>query len=226
MHSLTLKDRARELRKQGKSLKEISSILGIAKSTASIWLRSEKNAGLYSTMTLEEWLFHIRQLSSESRRRSSAIKREQRIITARNLASKYNPTLDTKQVMLAMLYWAEGGKGEKEVVVFGNTDPLLCLLFTSLLRECYQPDPVKFRVRLHLHKYHDEAEQIKFWSQLLAIPTSQFNKTVWKKEPNSGKRYRQNYHGICFVKYNSVDLQRQITTFARAIGEHLTKALP
>ncbi len=134
-------------------------------------------------------------------------------------------TLETQRAILSTLYWSEGSKGIG-VLNFANTDPRLCLIFITLLRACYELDESKFRIRLHLHKYHKDQELKKYWSVLLKIPMSQFNAIVWKKEPNSGKRYRQNYHGICFVKYNSVDLQKRIMAYAHLLGEKLTKNAP
>ena len=153
------------------------------------------------------------------------IRQNNRETEAKKQIQKLQFPLETKRSILATLYWSEGSKGEG-VLDFANTDPQLCLIFTTLLRECYKLDESKFRIRLHLHKYHNDKDLKKYWSKLLKIPTSQFNAIVWKKEPNSGKRYRQNYHGICFVKYNSVDLQKRIMAYAHLLGEKLTKNAP
>ena len=225
MYASKTKENAISLRKQGFSLLDIAKKLGVAKSTASLWLRNEKNPNLYSTMTRQEWMKHIQKMSITALRQRTINRQIARDELAKNQISSLITPIETKRALVALLYWAEGAKG-KTVLDFANTDPELCLIFIKLLRECYVLDETKLRIRLHLHNYHDEANQKQFWSQLLKIPLNQFNATIWKKEPNSGKRYRQNYHGICFVKYNSVDLQKKIMTYAHILGEKLTKNAP
>lgn len=225
MHNLQLKQKAILLRKQGESLLSISIKLHVAKSTASLWLSSEKNRGLYGTMTKPEWMAHIRTKSVAALNQRSISRQLGREKLAQLQIRDLETPVETKRALLSLLYWAEGAKG-RAVVDFANTNPQLCLIFINLLRECYELDETKFRIRLHLHHYHNEQEQKMFWSQLLDIPETQFNAIVWKKESNSGKRYRQNYHGICFVKYNSVDLQKIIMAYANILGEKLTKNAP
>lgn len=225
MYSEETKKQAFQLRRQGKSLLEISRELNVAKSTSSLWLSSEKNRGIYGTMSSQEWMKFIQKKSVIALHKRTILRQENRESEAKHQILNLQIPLETKRSILATLYWAEGSKGEG-VLDFANTDPRLCLIFTTLLRACYELDETKFRIRLHLHKYHNEPELKEYWSKLLNIPLSQFNQVIWKKEPNSGKRYRRNYHGICFVKYNSVDLQKRIMAYAYLLGEKLTKNAP
>ena len=136
------------------------------------------------------------------------------------LEIRKNPNLkNDKKALLAMLYWAEGAKGRNDIVNFANTDPQLTELFIFLLRESYQLDESKFRVRIHLHYYHNEARVKKFWSELLNIPISQFGKTYWKKR-GTNKIYRKNEAGICFVRYNSMALKEEIMSYARNVANY------
>ena len=207
------------------SLLEISRTLHTAKSTASLWLSSEKNRGIYGSMTKQEWMRFIQKKSIVALHKRTIMRQQNRETEAKHQMTNLQISLETQRAILSTLYWAEGSKGVG-VLNFANTDPRLCLIFVTLLRSSYDLDETKFRIRLHLHKYHDEQELKKYWSELLEIPISQFNGVIWKKEPNSGKRYRQNYHGICFVKYNSVDLQKRIMAYAHLLGEKLTKNAP
>jgi predicted transcriptional regulator len=223
MYSSIIRKKAQQLREDGKSLLEIATTLGIAKSTTSYWLTGQENTGAFGTMNRQEWLASIR-IKSLAARRANKIK-HQLIIDqqARALESQLNPTLETKRAILAALYWAEGAKGTTKIVCFANTDPLLIKLFTTLFRECYELDESKFRLRLHLHRYHNEEEAITFWTDTTCIPRSNLGKIYWKKEPNSGKRYRQNFMGICFVRYNDVHILRRIIAYYKAMGEDLTR---
>ncbi|MBP9669827.1 hypothetical protein KBD75_00300 [Candidatus Woesebacteria bacterium] len=225
MYNKDTKNEAILLRKMGKSLLEISKTLNIAKSTCSLWLSNKKNKGLYGTMTKQEWMKFIQKKSVIALHKRSAKRQESREADAKSQIRNLKFPKEVRRSILATLYWAEGSKGIG-VLNFANTDSRLCLIFITLLRDCYELDESKFRIRLHLHNYHNEEELKKYWSELLKIPLSQFNQTIWKREPTSGKRYRQNYHGICFVKYNSVDLQKRIMAYAHILGEKLTKNAP
>lgn len=222
MYSENHHKQAHLLREQGKSLKEIAEALGIAKSSASYWLTGQENKGAFGTMNRQEWLAKIRIRSLEVRRNNS-IKRQSVIDErAKIIAQQLHPNIETKRAILAAIYWAEGAKTSGGTVCFANTDPLLIKLFITLFRECYDLDESKFRLRLHLHKYHKEAESKNFWSKLTQIPTNKIGKIYWKKEPNSGKRYRQNFMGICFVRYNSAQVLREVIAYYKALGEDLT----
>ncbi len=118
-----------------------------------------------------------------------------------------------------MLYWAEGTK-VRGTLQFANTDPRLILLFVSLLRLCYKLDESKFRIRLHLHYYHKAREVKNFWSKLLNISTTQFEKT-YRKSRSKEKTFRRNFGGICFIKYHSVYLKEKIIQYAYVLGEKI-----
>ncbi|MCS6956266.1 MAG: hypothetical protein NZM02_00230 [Patescibacteria group bacterium] len=121
---------------------------------------------------------------------------------------------------MSILYLAEGNK-VKGVLQFANTDPKMILLFITLLRSCYQLDESKFRIRLHLHYYHQARRTKQFWSELLKIPTNQFLKTYWKSRGKE-KTFRKNFGGICFVKYNSVYLKEKIVQYGYILTEKIT----
>ena len=52
---------------------------------------------------------------------------------------------------------------------------------------------------MHLHEYHKEEKQRKFWSKITGIPEGQFTKTYWR--PHTQKRERENYQGCIRVSY-------------------------
>ena len=121
--------------------------------------------------------------------------------------------------MLSMLYWAEGSKGRGQIV-FANTDPKLALLFLTMLRKVYRIDESKLRVRLHLHSYHNVDQSTKFWSDLLKISESKFGK-IYIKERSKTKKFRENFAGICFIKYYSENLRFEILEVADQIAKKI-----
>lgn len=211
---------ANKLRKEGLSYGVISNKLSIPKSTLSTWFKNEpKPNNLYFT-DRNSWLKIIREKAAEANRNKRISRQEKLGVEIEKEIKGWDLNNNENQkIILAMLYWAEGTKGGT-VVSFTNTDPRLVSLFVTLLRLTFEIDESKFRVRLHLHDYHDEDAAREFWSKLLRIPQNKFYKS-YRKEGGKEKTFRRNYGGICNVKYNSVYLQERIMAYARYIAEKL-----
>lgn len=150
-------------------------------------------------------------------------KREDRVKKINEEVQKYlenfHLTDQISQIILSMLYWAEGSKRDKQVT-FANTDPKLALLFITLLRKCHQIDETRLRLKIHLHYYHKKNLMLKFWSELLDVPVSQFQKTYFKHRSKT-KRFRKNFAGICFIRYSDVAIKDKIMQLAFAIADKI-----
>ncbi len=214
-----MKQRAAELRRAGLSYSQIGAELGIAKGTLSTWLG--RNPYQPSDGKKQHaHLARIRVLSAESKRkiRQDWIRRshDAGAIVARRLPLA---NAAVRKSLLAMLYWAEGTKSSRASgVIFVNTDPQLMKLYLSLLRRAYDIDESRLRVRLHLHHYHKHRDALRFWSGLLAVPTSQFGK-IYVKKRSKHKRFRKNFQGICFVRYFDSKIREELLALGRAIAE-------
>ena len=123
------------------------------------------------------------------------------------------------RVILSMLYWSEGAKGGGSLT-FANTDPKLCKLYIKLLRDSYKIDEQKIRVRVHVHHYHNISNTFRFWSDLLNVPLSQFGKPYIKPRSET-KKYRENFAGICFIKYHSTSLKEEVLQNAYQLADKI-----
>src|SRR6185369_10211795 len=63
------------------------------------------------------------------------------------LFSFYAKNPEMGKITLSILHLAEGSKGSKGSLVFGNSDPLIITTFVNLMRKCYKIDESKFRFR-------------------------------------------------------------------------------
>lgn len=219
--SKEIKDKAKQLREKGYSYGDLTRELNVSKSTLHQWIRGIKRPEKFTRRDRIRWIKQIQPLGALANKR----KREQFLQDLREETHQELSSIilerQAKKGILSMLYWAEGSKGAHEMLNFANTDPRLTLLFITLLRQCYQLDESKFRIRLHLHYYHKERDVKKFWSQILHIPISQFTKT-YRKKRGKEKTFRKNFGGICFLKYNSVLLKDRVVEYAYALGEKIT----
>lgn len=215
-YQLELREEAKRLRQKGFSLKEIAEKLKIAKSTASVWLRdiildSKVQKRLKERQLLGQYkTIQIKKAKREkllSYYKKEALKQISQIKFSRKIY----------KLLCALLFWCEGGKNTQSHVQFINSEPLLIKTFVSLLRSAFEIDEKKFRVLMHLHEYHNEEKQKKFWSETTGIPETQFTKTYWK--PHTKKRERNGYQGCVRVSYYDAHVARQLHSWYNAFAE-------
>src|SRR3989344_5087334 len=176
--------RAISLRKQGYSVNEITSKLGIAKSSISVWVRNV-------------------ELSQRARERLL-----KKISAGRLYAAEIKIDRTLCKILCSLLYWCEGAKNPLSGVSFINSDPNLISTFLYLLRNGFELDESKFRVCVHLHGYHNIKKQIRYWSKITNISEKKFIKPFMKE--NAGKRIKKNYPGCAALRYHSNDIARQL----------------
>lgn len=210
---LQQKQQAISLRKRGMSMNEISEMVGVAKSTVSLWVRD---------VSVSKQGRKLLELKMSNGQKSGIIARkkqtEEKLLFAQKQALEIIEVLpqsqDIYKLYCALLYWCEGSKSNQDsYFAFTNSDPALIKAFMFLLRESFVLDEKKFRVCVHLHEYHNEHKELLFWSKNTNIPLSQFISSY--KKPNTGLSYKKEYHGCAQVRYNDVNLAREIQALAR-----------
>jgi transposase-like protein len=196
--SIEIKERAIQFRKKGHSLSELALKFKISKSTLSEWmkvvtlsssalqrLKKKQILGQYKTILL---------------RKKKRLDRNNKIfLKTKTSLHKFRVDKTNVKVLCALLYYCEGVKGTDKLVTFINSDPTLIKLFLFLFRKAFNINESKFRIIMHLHDYHNEKVQKKFWSELTKIPINQFYKTY--RKPHSKKRIRNNYPGCVSIRY-------------------------
>jgi hypothetical protein len=199
------REEARRLRAEGKTLLEIATTLNVAKSSASIWVRdvpfqpSPRRTGAH-------------------RRRHPFHDAKIRRIEELNVIGRHVIGVLSDDAFLAAgvaLYAGEGSKRDG-AVRFANTDPEMIHFFCRWLREIFDIDETRLRVRVYLHEGLDLDAAEEFWSALTEIPRSQFNKP-YRAVPDATIRHNKHEHGCAYVDYGSSDVHRSIMGLARAL---------
>lgn len=203
MAKFELKKQARELRKQGVSVKTIAAHLGVSKGTASIWVRD-------IILTIEQ-LEVLRQSaikgSERGRLKSALLKKEERLKRFEDgklLGKKLLGRLTEREIFIAgiALYWAEGCK-KTQRFEFCNSDPKMIQFFLYWLRKGFLISDQDIKCRVSINIAHQPREQVvkDYWSKLTGIPLTQFEKSSFKKVKNS-KVYDnfENYYGVLVIR--------------------------
>ncbi|PIQ68098.1 MAG: hypothetical protein COV91_05885 [Candidatus Taylorbacteria bacterium CG11_big_fil_rev_8_21_14_0_20_46_11] len=198
---------ARKLRAKGYSLSEIHRELKVSKSSASLWVQNVKLSPAAEKIILEK--FTKGQLRSQEVLRQ---KQQNRLSRIKEEVSKdfldFRDSRINQLVICALLYWCEGNKRIHDGISFTNSDPALIKTFVSLLRKVFSLNERKFRICMHLHPYHDEKKQKKFWSDITGIPPEQFTKPYLK--PGNKKYQKEGYQGCIRVRYQDSTLTHKL----------------
>jgi len=208
--------RARELREQGLDLEEIAEAVGIAKSTASLWVRDMPRP---PHLSYEE----SRKRAVEGMRRYWVAERAAREITRDAViaaAAAEIGELSDREILIAgaIAYWCEGAKHRPwrrtDRVNFVNSDPGLIKFFLRFLDSVgVERDRLHYRVLIHENADAQAAE--RFWIGVTGAVPEQFNKPTLKR--HNPKTVRKNvgddYHG-CLV----IDVLRSAKLYQRIVG--------
>lgn len=205
--------KAIELRKQGYSLNEITDRVGVAKSSASVWVRNIPLT-LKAKKRLLTKITQGQILAAEVKRAKTRLNLDLHYKEAIQLLSGQKLDKVNARIFCALIYFCEGLKDSSRGVGFTNSNPLLIKAFINLLQKGFDADRKRFKACIHLHEYHDPVKQLNFWLKVTGFKKDQFIKSYIK--PNTGKRIRENYPGCVAIRYGNNGLARQLLMTASA----------
>jgi transcriptional regulator with XRE-family HTH domain len=216
-----LHHRARELRAQGWTYKEISAELGVSKSSISLWVRDLPREG---RLSYEE----SRKRNDEGRRRyweeERPIREAARQAISDAAAAEIGQLTDREILMLgAIAYWCEGAKNKPhhryDRVSFINSDPGLIRFFLRFL-EVAGVDPKDLVFRVMIHESADSQASHLFWQEITRADPSLFGKPTFKRHNPKTVRHNvgDDYHGCLRIDVRrSTSLYRQIEGWMRGM---------
>jgi len=211
-----LKSKAIKLRRGGASYSQIKKSIGISKSTLSGWL---KNYPLSPERIKELRDFNEQRI--ESFRNTMRRKREARQEIIYQNEKRYLLPLSAKELYLGglFLYWGEGLKATKGTFSLSNTNPQMIVFFIKWVMETLNIPKNKIFIRLHIYSDMDEKQELKYWSDLLKIPFTQFKKPYIKPTTLGGLTYKSFGHGTCNVLVYNTQITEKILLGIKVISE-------
>ena len=218
---LELKLKARELRKNGLSVKAIQEKLKVSRSSVSLWVRdikltrkqleklylNQKTGGLKGSIIAAMNKIKAREeltekLIKEGRKEIGNLSKRDKFITG------------------VAMYFAEGSKGDKNVS-FSNTDPKAIKFMVDWFRNFCKVPEKKFRASLYLHDNLNERKAKQFWSKLTKIPLDQFRKSyIVRNNPNRLRKVRHIY-GVLKITVSNANLHRKIMGWISGVFKNI-----
>jgi transposase-like protein len=209
---------ARRLRhEEGLSIREITSRLGVAKSSVSAWVRdvlltAEQRARLQA----RDARFSGQCLGAAANARKARAARARSQAEGRMLARLGDPSFAAG----CMLYWAEGDKTRNGVRI-SNSDPEVLKLFVKFLRRHFDVADELFTVTCNLFADHlDEQGRIEqFWLDALGLPPTCLRKSTVNVYSKYSQKKRRNLlpYGTCKVCVHRTQI---VQTIYGAIQEY------
>lgn len=191
------KIKARDLRKEGKSIKEIAQLLQVSAGTVSVWcsditLTPAQNGILALRMTDPHYgkrAMYLKKIKSDTLDKIELLKKE---------GVGEIGTLQERDLFIAgvALYWAEGFKKDKQIG-FANLDPKMINFFIMWLEVSLGVKKENISARVVINEsYANKVDELQeYWSHVTEIPLSNFQKptfqkVVWKKEYANKNEYK------------------------------------
>jgi transcriptional regulator with XRE-family HTH domain len=201
---LEAQEKARLLREEGRTLKDIAEMLGVSKSSVSLW---------------------VRDIDVEIRRRKPVRRRPhaQHLAKLTEIAecdergsARLNALSDQAFLVAGVaLYAGEGAKRDGRVM-FANTDAEMVTFFCAWLRRFFVIDELRMRVRVYLHEGLDLDAAEAFWSNVTGIPREQFG-APYRAKADPTRRLNKHEHGCAYVGYSCSRTHREIMGLIRAL---------
>jgi transcriptional regulator with XRE-family HTH domain len=198
-----LRNEAIELRKQGWSVNDLAQRLGVAKSTAWVWVRHIPLDP--DTERAREKQEHA-ALMTAGRWDALRAERDRRELEERARAVGDLGEITDRDVFLggALIYMCEGARSKPwrrlDRLKFINNDPRLHQLFLRFLAaHGRMPDSLRYRV--HIHETADAHEAGDWWAGRLDVPRELFERPTIKRHNPATKRINtgEDYHGCLLI---------------------------
>lgn len=179
--------RAKKLRSEGRSIKDIAQTLNVSKASVSLWVRNIELSQTQRKLLSRKG--HSVEVI-EKRRKSRLAREEEKRAAIMNEASRNIAYISEKELFLTgiALYWAEGGKTRRGPIRLANGDPAIIQTMMRFFREICKVPESKFRGHIHIHPHLDYKEAELYWSLIANIPLSQFFKTYRKPNKSSSNK--------------------------------------
>ncbi len=213
------REKAVELRKEGKSYAAICKELGVPVSTLSGWFRGvEWSKGVAERLRDEGRKGAVVRMEKLNQLRGERLRKayERAVGEARNefRALRYDPLF----VAGMTLHMARGTKEVPGQVRFGSADPELLKLYLAFLTKTCNVPPEKVRAGVFAHPGLDTQTAVRFWALAIGVPPARFVKTMSVPGKYDAREFK---YGSCVLTVSSSYLKAKVLEWAVLLPKEL-----
>lgn len=211
-----------KMRRKGRTYNEILSVVPVAKSTLSLWLRSVDLAKPQKQ--------RITQKRIDAQRKGALTRFNTRIQEVADLATQGKKDIDRitpRELWLiaTALYWAEGSKQNTASISagiqFANSDVRMLNVFLKWLRVLQIPeDDIYYELYVHDNRKNEVEAFRSWWAAQMGINRSKLNRIYFKRDKPKTNRTKVGdlYHGLVRIRVrSSTILNRKISGWIEGI---------
>ena len=219
-----LKPETIRLRKEGNSVRDIETKLGIPRSTLSGWLREVALTKVQRAALTMRWRKALTAARVEAVRwhnneKAKRLQEAERV--AKEILGQLSNDLPTLELALAMLYLGEGAKKSLQTTL-ASSDPRIAKFFIQSLRRLYSIPIVDIKCYLHLRVDQDPIALTRFWMRELGLKSSNFGKALMDKRTIKSPTY-PHYKGVCAISCGRVAVQRRLMYIANGFCDRVAE---
>ena len=221
-----IKSRAKELRQQGLTYREIQDLLGkrIPKSTLSYWF---KDIQLDETQVDRIRNLALEKLEKARHSAQTANKKifEDRLARSERAAQHVVENLSDREarIALSMLYLGEGGKYPvTRGLYFGSSEPRIVSLYIQLLTRCYHISMQQLKCSVYFRADQNIIELRRYWSMVTGIPLTNFYSSQPDPRTANKPTRNKNYKGVARIYHRGTDIQLELDHIANALLEEVS----
>lgn len=203
MSKFPQKLQAKEMRRRGRSIRDIAVALDVSVSTVSQWCAdiiltsSQKNRLLKKQIAAGN---KGRMIGAEKNRQKRLASIAAQEVRARTVVGALT---ERDRLMLGIaLYWGEGVKARSGSVAIVNSDQCVIAFAKRWFRQLGVEDS-RFRPRIFISESHRSRESalIEFWADVLGLPKNRFGRTIYLKKRRA-KVYENHdsYYGVLALR--------------------------
>lgn len=207
------KIRARELRHQGESIKEIAKKLKVSKGSVSIWCRNIE----LTPKQIEKLQKRMLICNYQGSIKGAMVQRERRLEEISKLqteGSKLVEQFSRRDFLLtgAGLYLGDGTK--QKMTRITNSNPEIVKFVINWFKVVWGISRARFTLQVLINEIHKHrvSQVEKYWSKITGIPLRQFGKTTLIKAKNKKvyKNFNNHYGTIVVTVRKGGDLHHRI----------------
>lgn len=221
-------EKTKQLRAIGKTYREINTSIGIniPKSTLTSWLKTVPLPPDYHIKVKTLISSNIAAARSKALQKNKELRykffeslREKNIHVAERISD-----INTAKIALAMLCLGEASKYNpitRSNFYFGNSNPMIIVLFLKLLQECYSFNLEKTRCTVQCRADQNPEQLQQYWSSLTGIPIRLFYKPLIDPRTIGKPTLKKEYKGVLRVDYFDNTIRHDLETIAKLVYNQL-----
>ena len=204
------REQVRQLRRQGLSYSQIRQIVGVSKSSISLWTRDIELLPKQKDQLKSSRVRRVEKYSETRRRQREA---REAVVYAEAEVEYATLSRDPTFMYGLALYVGEGAKTSRGRILLSNCDPRVLRKFVRFM-ELLGVRADDLRIRIYLHPHRSEGEALGFWSREIGLPVTRFGRTATAvSSASKGLKADKQPYGTCSVYYDSMELWLKMKTW-------------